>query len=110
MPRTKVARGAATNAGYVFKREKRDCKQKQCEEQGGEAAPLPVRIIDKSLFSDQIIIDTVVSKYADHSPLYRQSAILLREAGVDISRSRCAATHRTTGRTVIFYTCRQAEG
>jgi len=71
----------------VTKREKRACKQKQCEEQGVEAAPLPVRIIDKSLVSDQIIIDTIVSKYADHSPLYRQSAILLREAGVDISRA-----------------------
>ncbi len=53
----------------VTKREKRACKQKQCEEQGVEAAPLPVRIIDKSLVSDQIIIDTIVSKYADHSPL-----------------------------------------
>ena len=71
----------------VTKREKRACKQKQCEEQGVEAAPLPARIIDKSLVSDQIIIDTIVSKYADHSPLYRQSAILLREAGVDISRA-----------------------
>jgi transposase len=71
----------------VTKREKRACKQKHCEEQGVEAAPLPARIIDKSLVSDQIIIDTVVSKYADHSPLYRQSAILLREAGVDISRA-----------------------
>lgn len=71
----------------VSKREKRACKQKQCEEQGVEAAPLPTRIIDKSLVSDQIIIDTIVSKYADHSPLYRQSAILLREAGVDISRA-----------------------
>jgi hypothetical protein len=71
----------------VTKREKRACKQKECEEQGVEAAPLPARIIDKSLVSDQIIIDTIVSKYADHSPLYRQSAILLREAGVDIGRA-----------------------
>jgi transposase len=70
----------------VTKREKRACKQKQCEEQGVESAPLPARIIDKSLVSDQIIIDTIVSKYADHSPLYRQSAILLRDVGVDISR------------------------
>jgi transposase len=69
----------------VNKREKRACKQ--CEEQGVEAAPLPARIIAKSLVSDQIIIDTIVSKYADHSPLYRQSAILLRDAGVDISRA-----------------------
>lgn len=69
----------------VIKREKRACKQ--CEEQGVEAAPLPARIIDKSLVSDQIIIDTIVSKYADHSPLYRQSAMLLRDVGVDISRA-----------------------
>jgi hypothetical protein len=46
-----------------------------------------VRIIDKSLVSDQIIIDTIVGKYADHNPLYRQSAILLRDAGIDISRA-----------------------
>jgi transposase len=38
-------------------------------------APLPVRIIDKSLVSDRIIIDTIVGKYADHNPLYRQSVI-----------------------------------
>jgi transposase len=69
----------------VTKREKRACKQ--CEEQGVEAAPLPARIIDKSLVSDQIIIDIIVSKYADHSPLYRQSAMLLRDVGVDISRA-----------------------
>src|SRR5260370_24817877 len=71
----------------VTKREKRACKQKQCEEQGVEADPMPNRTIEKSLVSDQIIIDTIVSKYADHSPLYRQSAILRREAGVDISRA-----------------------
>jgi len=50
----------------VPKREKRACKQ--CEEQGVATAPLPVRIIEKSLVSDGIIIDTVVRKYADHNP------------------------------------------
>jgi transposase len=69
----------------VSKREKRACKQ--CEEQGVEAAPLPARIIDKSLVSDQIIIDTIVSKYADHLPLYRQSAIFKRDLDLDISRA-----------------------
>ena len=81
----------------VTQREKRACKQKQCEEQGVEAAPLPTRIIDKSLVSDQIIIDTIVSKYADHSPLYRQSAILLRDAGVDISRATMCGWVMTVG-------------
>jgi transposase len=69
----------------VTKREKRACKS--CEERGVVAAPLPPRIIEKSLVSDRVIIDTVVSKYADHSPLYRQSVILLRDTGIDISRA-----------------------
>jgi transposase len=51
------------------------------------AAPLPDRIIDKSLVSDEVIIDTVVNKYCDRSPLYRQSVALLRGAGIDISRA-----------------------
>ena len=36
--------------------------------------------------SDGVIINTVVNKYCDHSPLYRQSVALLRDAGIDISR------------------------
>ena len=69
----------------VSMREKRACKA--CEEQGVECAPAPVRIIEKSLASDRVVIDTVVSKYADHLPLYRQSAILQRETGIDLSRA-----------------------
>jgi transposase len=69
----------------VTMREKRACKA--CEEQGVECAPVPVRIIEKGLASDRVVIDTVVSKYADHLPLFRQSAILLRETGIDLSRA-----------------------
>ncbi|MGA3133267.1 MAG: IS66 family transposase [Terracidiphilus sp.] len=69
----------------VTRREKRVCKS--CPEQGVTAAPLPVRIIDKSLVSGGVIIDTVVNKYCDHSPLYRQSVASLRDAGIDISRA-----------------------
>ena len=68
----------------VTKREKRACKG--CEEQGVACAPLPVRIIEKGLASDRVVIDTVVSKYADHVPIYRQSAILERETGIELSR------------------------
>ena len=49
----------------VTKREKRACKA--CEEQGVQCAPLPVRIIEKGLASDRVVIDTVMSKYADHN-------------------------------------------
>ena len=69
----------------VNKREKRICTC--CK--GGRivSAPAPVRIIDKGLVSDRVVIDTVIRKYCDHLPLYRQSVILDREAGVDISRA-----------------------
>ena len=69
----------------VTRREKRACKQ--CEERGVVAAPLPERIIEKSLVSDQVVIDTIVAKYCDSLPLYRQSVILKRDTGLDISRS-----------------------
>jgi len=69
----------------VTKREKRACQS--CGEGGVVAAPVPARIIDKSLVSDRVVIDTVVAKYSDHLPLYRQSAILEREAGLEISRA-----------------------
>ncbi|HEX9199478.1 MAG TPA: IS66 family transposase [Acidobacteriaceae bacterium] len=79
----------------VTKREKRACKT--CEEQGVAMAPLPVRIIAKSLVSDRIIIDTIVGKYADHNPLYRQSVIFLRDAGIDISRATMCGWVMTVG-------------
>jgi transposase len=69
----------------VTKREKRACKD--CEEQGVQSAPLPARIIDKGLASNRVVIDTLVSKYADHVPLYRQSAILERQTGIELSRA-----------------------
>jgi len=69
----------------VSKREKRICTC--CK--GGRivSAPAPVRIIDKGLVSDRVVIDTVIRKYCDHLPLYRQSVILDREVGIDISRA-----------------------
>jgi transposase len=69
----------------VTKREKRACKA--CEEQGVTCAPLPARIIEKGLASDRVVIDTVVRKYSDHLPLYRQSVILERDTGLTISRA-----------------------
>jgi transposase len=69
----------------VVKREKRACKR--CEERGVAVAPVAECILPKSLVSDQVIIDTVVAKYCDSLPLYRQSAMLKRDTGVDISRS-----------------------
>jgi transposase len=67
----------------VTKREKRACGK--CSRVAmPELAP---RIVEKGLASDTVVIDTVVAKYCDHLPLYRQQAILEREAGVEISRA-----------------------
>ena len=68
----------------VTKREKRACRS--CAE-GVRIAELPERIIEKGLVSDRVVIDTIVAKYSDHVPLYRQSAILERETGIAISRA-----------------------
>jgi len=67
----------------VTKREKRSCGK--CS--AIRMPPLEPRIVEKGLASDRVIIETVVAKYCDHLPLYRQEAMLEREAGVEISRA-----------------------
>jgi transposase len=67
------------------RREKRACRG--CEQGTVTMSPLEARIIEKGLASDAVVIDTVVSKYCDHLPLYRQAAILEREAGLEIGRA-----------------------
>jgi transposase len=72
---------------YVQKNklEKRACED--CEEEGVSTAPVPERIVPKSLLSDQVIVDIVVAKYCDSLPLYRQSAMLKRDLGLKIAVS-----------------------
>jgi len=69
----------------VIKREKRACRD--CEQQGVATAPVPERIVAKSVLSDQMIVEAVVAKYCASLPLYRQQAILRRDAGVDVALS-----------------------
>lgn len=69
----------------VVLREKRACQH--CEQRTVTMAPLEERIVEKGLASDNVVIDVVVSKYCDHLPLYRQAAILEREAGLEIGRA-----------------------
>ncbi len=66
----------------VTKREKRACRH--CSTV--TAAPLADRIVEKGLASDAVVINTVVAKYCDHLPLYRQAVMIEREAGVEIGR------------------------
>ena len=66
-------------------REKRACAH--CIEQGVVTAPTPVRIAPKSIFSDETIINFVISKYCDATPLYRQCTGLQRDFDIDVALS-----------------------
>jgi transposase len=69
----------------VVKREKRSCRS--CKEGAVRMADLAPRIIEKGIASDRMVVETVVSKYCDHVPLYRQESILEREAGLLVNRA-----------------------
>ena len=69
----------------VIKREKRACRS--CESGMVAMARLEPRIVEKGLASDAVVIDTVVAKYCEHMPLYRQAVKLEREAGLEIGRA-----------------------
>jgi transposase len=69
----------------VIQREKHACKG--CEERGVQTAAVPERIVPKSLLSDQVILDLVVRKYCEAMPIYRQQAMLRRDAGLEIALS-----------------------
>jgi transposase len=66
-------------------REKRACAH--CIEQGVVTAPTPVRIAPKSIFSDETIVNFLIGKYCDATPLYRQRAGLLRDFDIDVALS-----------------------
>jgi len=68
----------------VIKREKRACGQ--CEQSTVNAAPLPPKIVEKGKASNAVVVDVILKKYRDHVPLYRQAAILQRDAGLALSR------------------------
>ncbi len=66
-------------------REKRACAH--CIEQGVVTAPTPVRIVPKSIFSDETIVNFLIGKYCDATPLYRQCAGLQRDFDIDVALS-----------------------
>jgi transposase len=68
---------------------------RSCENSGADnvagvvQAPAPARLIVGGLPTEALIAQVVVSKHADHLPLYRQAQILMRQ-GVEIERSTLA--------------------
>jgi transposase len=77
----------------VTRRPKYACRT--CERTGADEvagiiqASAPARLVEGGLPTEAFVADVVVSKYADHLPLYRQSQILARQ-GVRIERSTLA--------------------
>ena len=59
-----------------------------CEE-GVTQAPAPARLIEGALPTEGLLAHVLVSKYADHLPLYRQSQIRAG-SGIDLHRSTLA--------------------
>lgn len=68
----------------VTLREKRACPQHP--EGGVSRAAAPASILPKSKLSDALIIDVLIKKYGDYLPAYRQSAMLARDAQIELSR------------------------
>lgn len=77
----------------VTKRPRLACRT--CENTGADEvagiiqAKAPARLIEGGLPTERLVADVVVSKFADHLPLYRQSQIMAR-SGVFIERSTLA--------------------
>jgi transposase len=53
-------------------------------------APLPQRLLDRSLPAPGLLAHIVVGKYCDHLPLYRQEQIFIRRHGVHLPRQTLA--------------------
>ena len=70
----------------VTRRPKYACRS--CED-GVIQAPAPARLIEGGLPTEATIAQVLVSKYADHLPLYRQAQIYARQ-GIDLDRSTLA--------------------
>ena len=70
----------------VIRRPKYACRA--CED-GVVQAPAPARLIEGGLPTDGTVAQVLVSKYADHLPLYRQAQIYARQ-GLTLDRSTLA--------------------
>ena len=77
----------------VTRRPKYACRT--CERTGADdtagviQSPAPARLVEGGLPTEAMVADVVISKYAWHLPLYRQSQMLATE-GIDIDRSTLA--------------------
>lgn len=79
----------------ITKREKLACAK--CEEMGVSVAPVPASIIEKGILSDALVVDVVIKKYCEHTPLYRQAVGIERDAGIEVSQATLSSSMMAVG-------------
>lgn len=79
-------------AKYFVRQVRREKRAANCGcVEGVVCAPVPVRILPKSKFSDEVIVDFIDRKFAQHLPVYRQCDTIHRETGIELSRQTVCA-------------------
>lgn len=71
-----------------------------CEETDIKIAPMPLKLIPKSIATPSLLTQIAISKFVDHLPLYRQETIYER-AGVSLNRGTMAEWILRLGEAVI---------
>ena len=84
----------------VIKREKR--LMKCAGRRTLVTAAMPGRVVDKGLLSNETVVELVVSKYADHQPVYRQVHGWERDHGVKVSDATATRAVLTTGALLML--------
>lgn len=69
------------------------------EEHGVAVAPLPERLVPRCMADESLLAHVVVSKFADHLPLYRIEGILKR-SGLDVPRQTLCGWTKAVGLAV----------
>jgi transposase len=83
----------------VIKREKRGS---HChEEQGVAVAAAPGQIVPKGKLSNDFIIEALAAKFQQHTPIYRQCAVLAEEQGIFLSRQTVNEAILAAGQLLI---------
>lgn len=80
---------------------------KHCQD-GVSIAPMPAQPLDKGLAGPGLVAHVIVSKYADHLPLYRQEGILQRQ-GVELTRQTLCGWMAAAATLLTPITKRMAE-
>jgi transposase len=67
------------------------------EEQGVATAPAPAKLVPKSKLSNEFIIEALARKFQQHTPVYRQCAVLAEDHGIDLSRATLTSSILAAG-------------